>query len=716
MNRSQTIRSRMPNVGQVFNLPGRSGQVENLPHDGGFTLVEMLMAVTLVLIMMVMFAEVFQIAGGAVTKQRTMADNDQNSRTFATIMRADLDKRTFRTLLPFYPGEPPTSATSFNNRRGYFYISSNNPGDSSDDVLQFTVMSTVSLRNADESPYYGKAVQLPQPIPGGWNTTQQFYNFLQNPNQPERDDGQVIPNGAASSRAAEVSYFMRGTRLYRRVMLLRDPIPAPGVPSDLSNDPQPKSATGADYFSAVGGYSGNFWSDFDFSAYRLPTGISVVSGGTTISARFVGFDFLSNVNPSAFQLASGPNAALQTYRYSLGQTWNRFGFNSELPASPAASLLYGLPREYSGTSSSAAGFFFLGRFSQEETSSMAFQYPYGVWGNGGNPLDTSSGLVDAPPADGVVDGYAGGGRAGVDLLLSNVHEFRVELWDERVGDFVPAGHTTGVGDFHSARQLNPAYHPQGRPAGVTNIFDTWHPNFDRNLDTNELNDPPPYRPLNYYPTEDTNGNGTLDAGEDKNNNGTLDVQPGPNAPYWISGTTYNTEDANGNGVLDGGEDGSNGFPNDGKLNAHVIFPFLDEDANGNSIPDMGEDTNGNGIFDRGSMSIHPFGHTLVYRCIKTGTVSTVIGSEQNWTTSPGQIMRGNLADIDANNDGDVTDPGDTDFNGNGVMDPAEPDWICEYNARPLKAIRLTVRFEHPTSQQMKQVTIVHSLRDTTTVP
>ena len=663
-------------------------QARTIRSRAGFTLVEMLMAVTLVLIMMVMFAEVFQIAGGAVTKQRTMADNDQNARTFATIMRADLDKRTFRTLLPFYPGEPTNSATSFNNRRGYFYISSNNPGDGSDDVLQFTVMSTVSLRNSDESPYCGRAVQLQLPGP----PTQQFYNFLVNPNQPERDDGQVIPNGAATSRAAEVSYFMRGSRLYRRVMLLRDPIPAPGIPSDLSNDPQPKSATGADYFTAAGGYSGNFWSDFDFSAYRLPSGISVVSGGTTISSRFVGFDFLSNLNPSAFQLASGPNAALQTYRYSLGQTWNRFGFNSELPASPATSLLYGLPREFSGTSSSAAGFFFLGRFSQEETSSTTFQYPFGVWGNGGNPLDTSNALVDASPVDGVVDGYAGGARAGVDLLLSNVHEFRVELWDERVGDFVPAGHTTGVGDFHSARQLNPAYHPQGRPAGLTNIFDTWHPNFDRNLDTNEFNDPPPYRPLNYYPTG----------------------APGPNASYWTAGSNYSTEDANGNGVLDSGEDGSN----DGLLTAHVIFPFLDEDANGNSISDMGEDANGNGTFDRGSMNIRPFGHTLVYRCIKTGTASTVIGSEQSWTTTPGQIMRGNLADIDNSVplDGDVTDPGDVDYNSNGVMDLAEPDWICEYNARPLRAIRLTVRFEHPTSQQMKQVTIVHSLRDTTAVP
>ncbi|GDY09784.1 hypothetical protein LBMAG52_32700 [Planctomycetia bacterium] len=666
MNRSRTIRSR-----------------------AGFTLVEMLMAVTLVLIMMVMFAEVFQIAGGAVTKQRTLADNDQNARTFATIMRADLDKRTFRTLLPFYPGEPTNSATSFNNRQGYFYISSNDPGDSSDDVLQFTVMSTVSLRNADESPYYGKAVQLPQPTPPGWNTTQQFYNFLQNPNQPERDDGQVIPNGAATSRAAEVSYFMRGSRLYRRVMLLRDPIPAPGVPSDLSNDPQPKSATGADYFSAVGGYSGNFWSDFDFSAYRLPTGINVVTGGTTpISARFVGLDFLGNAmaTPPYPMTTGDPNEAIETYFYSLGQTWNRFGFNSEFALN---SPLNGLPREFSGTNPATTGFFFLGRFSQEETSSSAFQYPYGAWSNGGNPLNTSNALVDTTPADGVVDGYAGGARAGVDLLLSNVHEFRVELWDERVGDFVPAGHTTGVGDFHSARQLNPDYHPLGRPASLTNIFDTWHPHFDRNLDNNQFNDPPPYRPLNYYPT------GT----------------PGPNAPYWTAGSSYSTEDANGNGVLDGSEDGTNGFPSDGLLNANVVFPFLDEDANGNSIADAGEDTNGNGAFDRGTMIIRPLGHSLAYRCIRSGTSNGGLANEPQWTTTPGVIVRGNE---DLNSNG-ILDAGEDVIIPNGALDTG-PDWICEYNARPLKAIRLTVRFEHPTSQQMKQVTIVHSLRDTTAVP
>lgn len=640
----------------------------------GFTLIEMLMSVTLVLIMMVMFAEVFQVAGNSVTKQRTLADNDQNARTFVTIMRGDLDKRTFRSMIPFYAGEPAAnSATPFNSRRGYFYISNNGLGDGTDDVLQFTVMSTVSLRNSDESPYYGAAVQLPFPAPGAWTTNpaQGVYNFLQNPNQPDRDDGQIISNGAASSRAAEISYFMRGDRLYRRVMLIRDPIPAAGV--DPTNPSQPTTAANVDYFNPASGlYSGNFWAQFDFSAFRTPT-ILNTAAGTPICARFTGLDFLRNDLPIA--LVGTP------YSYSLGQTWNRFGHNHEILASNAAN---GLPREFSAN---AAPNFFLGRFTHEETSNSAFQYPQ-VMPPGGNPMDAAAtSFADTSPPDGVIDSLAGGPRAGVDLLLSNVHEFRVEVWDDRLASFVGIGHSTGNGDFHTLRRLNASYGPLG---GVNNVFDTWHPLFDRNFDGNPSNDPPPFRPLNYYPIG----------------------LPGPNAPVWATNTNYSTEDTNGNGRLDGGED-SNG---NGVLDADVIFPNpLGEDVNGNNVLDMGEDLNGNGVLDF-KEPFRPFGQSLVYRCLKSGTSSGSLRYEPSWTATPGRIMRGNPADVDANGDGDVVDPGDMDWNLNGVQDPAEPDWICEYNVRPLRAIRITVRYQHPTSQQMKQVTLVHSLRDTTSVP
>ena len=620
----------------------------------GFTLIEMLMSVTLVLIMMVMFAEVFQVAGNSVTKQRTLADNDQNARTFATIFRGDIDKRTFRTAIPFYTGEPPAnSATPFNNRRGYIYISNNALGDGSDDVLQFTVMSTSSLKNTDESPYYGAAVQLPFPAPGAWSTNpaQGVYNFLQNPNQPDRDDGQIISNGAASSRAAEISYFMRGGRLYRRVMLLRDPIPAAGV--DPEDPAQPTDSTGNQIFKPTAAfpasfYTGNFWGSFDFSAHQLVPGLAT---GTIPPiapyAYFNGMESLKNDSP----LVAGP------YSIALGQTWNRFGHNHAILASNTSN---GLPREFSA---STAPNFFIGRFTHEETSNAAFQYPQ-VMPVGGNPMDAAAtSFADTTPADGVVDSLAGGPRAGVDLLLSNVHEFRVEVWDERLSSFVGMGHSTGNGDFHTSRRLNAGYGPLG---GVNNVFDTWHPNFDRNFDGNQLNDSPPFRPLNYYPVG----------------------LPGPNAAYWTAGTAYSTADR--------------------------VFPNpLGEDANGNGNLDPGEDANYSGGAPDKYDPLKPnsSGQTLVYRCIKNGTASNV---EQQWTATPGRIIRGNPADVDANGDGIVD--ANEDPNGNRIFDPAEPDWICEYNARPLRAIRITVRYQHPVSQQMKQVTLVHSLRDNTSVP
>src|SRR5206468_261716 len=81
----------------------------------------------------------------------------------------------------------------------------------------------------------------------------------------------------------------------------------------------------------------------------------------------------------------------------------------------------------------------IGRFTQEETSHSDFNYPQtlspAMTGNG-NPMDAApagNALLDANN-DGVVDQYAGDplGRPGVDLLLSHVHEFRVEVWDQRL--------------------------------------------------------------------------------------------------------------------------------------------------------------------------------------------------------------------------------------------------------------------------------------------
>ena len=114
-------------------------RITRLPTpNAGFTLIEMLVAVTLVLLMMVMFGQIFQVATESVTKQRTMADNDQNTRSIVTMIRADLDKRTSRSMVPFFPGELAANpGTPFQIRKGYFYLNNNNLADRTEYRFQF---------------------------------------------------------------------------------------------------------------------------------------------------------------------------------------------------------------------------------------------------------------------------------------------------------------------------------------------------------------------------------------------------------------------------------------------------------------------------------------------------------------------------------------------------------------------------------------------------
>src|SRR5262249_10464362 len=56
-------------------------EVERLERRrAGFTLVEMLVAVALVIIMMTLFATIFQMATGAMQKQKGLSENDQRVR------------------------------------------------------------------------------------------------------------------------------------------------------------------------------------------------------------------------------------------------------------------------------------------------------------------------------------------------------------------------------------------------------------------------------------------------------------------------------------------------------------------------------------------------------------------------------------------------------------------------------------------------------------
>ena len=96
----------------------------------------MLVAVTLVLMMMMMFAQVFEVAADINTKVRGLSRNDQRSRLVSTIIVSDLEKRTFRSVIPFASGETTGGRDrDLENRQGYFFVSENDPDD---DLREFS--------------------------------------------------------------------------------------------------------------------------------------------------------------------------------------------------------------------------------------------------------------------------------------------------------------------------------------------------------------------------------------------------------------------------------------------------------------------------------------------------------------------------------------------------------------------------------------------------
>ena len=423
----------------------------------GFTLVEMLVAVTLVLIMMLMFAQVFELASGMHTRVRGLSRNDQRSRVLTTMLAADIGKRTFRLMMPFARNEVGYGRERWlEQRQGYFYISENNPADNSDDVLQLTVRSLILYSDDDPTPYYGLVNASPVGL------------------VPKNRQETLI-----SSTAADLSYFLRDGVLYRRVLLLYQPVGGRSQPYDDSSSreifstshpspylPSNQSAfhKGADNQWNTRDDRGNFWKDFDFSAHYTSSGTRLHTDQSLVNIQ---------------QAGSTP----------LGIPGSRFGHDHAT----------GLPREYvpgpgpDGLWNTAGdnGPFYIGRFTHEETSNFRFRYPQtsSAFANGnaindGNPMK-SAGVQSTPlqiDEDGVIKQFRGGPRRSEDILMSNVHSFDIKVWDDALGGFFDIGHATAGGDYRIGNRANDSYGPGG-PTG-NRVFDTWHPS---------VNSAPPYR-------------------------------------------------------------------------------------------------------------------------------------------------------------------------------------------------------------------------------
>jgi hypothetical protein len=616
--------------------------------------------------MMTMFTSIFQMATTSVSKQRIIAETDQRARSLTTILRADFAKRSMRTAFPFLPFEDTArTAVPFGNRQGYIYISCNNPASGQDDIIQFTVDARQIQTNPDQSLYYGAAQVLWDKIAENngatMNSTLQF-----NPNQPEADEGDMFPNGASGSNGAEISIFLRGGNLIRRVMLLREPLPVSG--GDLEVQPtsgfenpfilgtsNSQSGSGLPEFYLAGATTvpqSDFWRFFDFSAVPEFTG-AVHSGMSLIGLNELGND--GGAIPSA-----------------LGRPHFRFGFNR----------VTGISREHESATATAQ---FMGRYLQSETSAdfpgEDFNWPLQA-SSIGNPMDVTN-VVTLNPTTGLVNEFDGPfGRGGMrrveDVLLANVREFRVELWDSRLERWVVPGHqivkNAGTpqaiaGDYHISRNSqrvantpNIAYGPLQVPGvynGTPHVFDTWHPNTSINFNGDTLSDifehQAPFYPLKYYPPLQTSSPPGPTSPASPNPASEFDPVAGranANRGYWQSNQTYSVGD-----VVFASAGSASGWD----LNTNGVFDWISDGA---AVP---------------RQSVH-----IAYRCVGVidNSLPVVSGATPPGWQSPGlRFVDGNLI------------------------------WEGFSNISPLRSVRLTIRFTEPTSETPKQLTLIMPLTD-----
>lgn len=553
---------------------------------GGFTLVEMMVATTLVVLMMLMFAQIYIAAVSSLGDQQAIARNDAKSRLADMLLRGDLRRGSYRAetgsqngIYPLVRYETPSIY-----QRGYFYLSENSEANPLDDVLQFTTFVSRYSRNRDPSPYYGRAALVtlggapvlgyhPNPVV---TSPQRFFS-----NHPDIDDS--LPDGVGSSRAAEVAYFVRNGNLYRRSLLIRDLDQAGNV---AYNSAQPSlGAAGTEFFGRItpaAATDPNFYKSFDYAAY-VRADETAPNNPNLDSVQFLGLDSLENDDNSVESLGRS-RLRFGTYHNPSSQYFAFDASTLMTPPDPEQLIAFnsivssrGQPVEFS-----AAGLFF-GRPKHVETEFWKWGWP----GNRRNPLGPA--LPDYNEQTDQLSADFGSGvepirnpanpaiasRETEDLLLTNVEAFDVEVWDpglfefdsngdgnfdldedlnkngyvDRASGWVQLGNTTNAtGYFRSAQRLNEFYGPgeadsdQDGTVDSTEdrngngqfdrsaVFDTGHPD----MWTDDPSQPnyaaaaqtqdlrPPYRPLFYRFDEDTNNNGSLQPGEDLNGNGRLD--------------------------------------------------------------------------------------------------------------------------------------------------------------------------------------------------
>jgi type II secretory pathway pseudopilin PulG len=688
---------------------------------GGFTLVEMLVATTLVLMMMLMFAQIYVTAIGSLGDQQAIARNDAKTRLVDTLIRGDLQRGSFRSEPGSQNGIVPLVRDDDVKQwqKGYFYLSENDENDPLDDNLQLTTYIIRGARNRDPSYYYGKCEAVPGLVYSPAPTPPNQYN-----NHPDIDD--AIEDGVGASRAAEVCYFVRNGNLYRRSLLIRDMDLAGNI---TFNSAQPsRGTTGTEYGGQINPASDaapTYYKAFDYVAY-CKSNPADPTDTTRDAVQFLGLDALEN-RIDSFD--------------SLGRSHTRFGFfhdagNQYYQFDP---MIATTDPEYNGQQAfnaivrtrgrpvdyDAAGNYF-GRPTHRETGDFNWKWPGTRFNPVGAAFAYNSQTNTVSLAGTNFIDTDSSSREAEDLLLTNVEAFDIAVWDpglhedfdgngsfngsetdlngngypDQAAGWVQLGNTShSTGYFRAGMRLNPAYGP-GEDANGNNaldggedrngngvldhsaVFDTGHPDmwsedpFQRNYSaaalTNLLH--PPYRPLRYRFTEDLNGNGAFDAStEDVNNDGLWSTPPRfptRSMHFWEPNTQYQS----GQVVM---------RPGDTTQSIAYRCVASGEDIDGDRYLDPAEDINNNNTIDPGE--------DLNLNNSLDASEDTNSNTTLDWGTSDA------TAPIFPTTPGARVNDGTT-----GVI------WEAFENRVGLQKIQITIRFRDSIDGLPRQISIVHS--------
>ena len=227
-----------------FNTPHTRNTHTSRSGRSGMTLIEMLIATTITLIIMAAVAEVFGLFGAGVSDSRSVIEMTDQMRAVAYRLRQDLAGATAPTRPPLAPEQEQGYFEYIEGPMGPPVATKIVPGGSK----IATPLNGTHALDTDES---GATTYPSYDFTGYDNTTNAYAAdntvgdlddilMFTSRAQDEPFVGRFGLDGLGNpimveSRVAEISYFVRGTTLYRRVLLVRPDANLTGITTGFYN-------------------------------------------------------------------------------------------------------------------------------------------------------------------------------------------------------------------------------------------------------------------------------------------------------------------------------------------------------------------------------------------------------------------------------------------------------------------------------------------------